>query len=128
MRKVLAAGVVTAALAAPVGAALARPQTTKPGIVYTVTVILTDTRITLTHRAKGTLGLSRLPRGAIIRYEIVNRGSRPYVFRIWSSETAPIRPRKRDSILVNWNYRGRFVYKTIYRGKPFGPKGTVIVY
>ena len=128
MRMLVALGALAATLAGIAQAATPARATTRPGVVYTVTATITNTSITLTHKAAGKLGLHRLPRGAIIRYRVVNHGTRPYVFQIWTVETGTIRPNKMDSLLVNWNYRGRFVYKTIYRGKPFGPNGTVIVY
>jgi hypothetical protein len=28
---------------------------------------------------------------------------------------------------VNWDYRGRFLYRTLYRGRPAGPHGSVTV-
>jgi hypothetical protein len=61
---------------------VAERQTTQPNIVYTIPAVLTDTKIELTH--------NHVPRGAMIRYTIVNRGSRPYAFQIWKAKTRPI--------------------------------------
>jgi hypothetical protein len=95
-------------------------DTTAPTPVYTVPVLLTDKKIELTE--------TRLPRGAMIRYTVVNHGSRPYAFQIWNARTRPIPPHGRALIRVNWDYRGHFVYRTIYRGKPAGPQGSVNVF
>jgi hypothetical protein len=113
----LAAAVATLA-AAP--AASAEPQTTQPNTVYTVPAVLTDKTIKLSER--------NLPRGAMIRYTVVNHGSRPYVFQIWKSRTLAIPPKGRALVRVNWDYRGRFVYRTLYHGKPAGPHGSVSVF
>jgi hypothetical protein len=100
--------------------------TTRPGILYDVNVTLTDTKIRLSH--KSDTSLTRMPRGAYIRYAIANRGTRRYVFRIWATQSSPLRPGGRDSLVVNWNYRGRFAYLKLFRGKPVGPKGYITIY
>jgi hypothetical protein len=113
---------LAAALAALAGGpfASAERQTTHPGIVYTIPAVLTDKTIKLTH--------AQVPRGTMIRYTVVNGGSRPYAFQIWKSKTRSIPPKGRALVRVNWDYRGRFVYRTLYRGKPAGPQGSVSVY
>ena len=100
--------------------ASARRDTTAPTLVYTVPVLLTDKKIELTE--------TRLPRGAMIRYTVVNHGSRPYAFQIWKARTRPLPPLGRARLFVYWDYRGHFVYRTIYRGKPAGPQGSVNVF
>src|SRR5689334_12163468 len=99
--------------------ASAEPQTTQPTILYTVPAVLTDKSIRLMH--------TRVPRGVVIRYTIVNHGNRPYAFQIWRQATRPIPPQGRARLTVNWDFRGRFVYRTFYRGRPAGPHGTVTV-
>jgi len=94
-------------------------QTTQPTLLYTVPAVLTDKSIQLTH--------TRVPRGVVIRYTIVNHGSRPYALQIWTGVTRPIPPKGRARLTVNWDYRGRFVYRTLYRGRPAGPHGSVTV-
>ena len=63
---------LSAALATLRGAhhASAEWQTTQPTLLHTVPAVLTDKSIQLTH--------TRVPRGVVIRYTIVNHGSRPY--------------------------------------------------
>ena len=100
--------------------------TTQPGILYIVNVTLTDAKIRLSH--KSDTSLTRLPRGAYIRYAIANRGTRRYVFRIWATQTAPVRPGGKDSLVINWNFRGRFAYLKLFHGKQVGPKGFITIY
>ena len=94
-------------------------QTTAPGIVYTVPAVLTDKAIDVTE--------TEIPRGAVIRYLIVNRGSRPYAVQVSSVATHPIPPNGRARLEVIWNHRGRFVFRTLYRGKPAGPRRLISV-
>jgi hypothetical protein len=96
------------------------PETTEPGIVYRVPVALTDTRITVSHK--------RYVRGAVIRYAVRNKGTRPYRFIIVGARTRVLRPGKGENVLINWNYRGRFLYKTTYRGRNTGLKGFITIY
>ena len=112
---------LSAALATLGGAQLASAewQTTQPTLLYTVPAVLTDKSIQLTH--------TRVPRGVVIRYTIVNHGSRPYALQIWTRLTRPIPPNGRARLTVNWDNRGRFVYRTLYRGRSAGPHGSVTV-
>jgi hypothetical protein len=122
MKLALALALVLAAAIAMLGGAhfaSAERQTTQPTVLYTVPAVLTDNSIQLTH--------TRVPRGAVIRYTIVNHGSRPYALQIWTGVTRPIPPKGRARLTVNWDYRGRFVYRTFYRGRPAGPHGAVTV-
>jgi hypothetical protein len=117
------AGIALAAAIATLTAvpvASAGRDTTAPTLVYTVPVLLTDKKIELTE--------TRLPRGAMIRYTVVNHGSRKYVFQIWKAWTRPIPPHGRARLFVYWDHRGHFAYRTIYRGKPAGPQGSVNVF
>jgi hypothetical protein len=100
--------------------ASASPETTKPGIVYRVPVSLTDNRITVSHK--------RYVRGAVIRYAVRNKGTRPYRFIIFGASTRALRPGQGENVLVNWNYRGRFLYKTTHRGRNTGLKGFITIY
>jgi hypothetical protein len=122
----LAAAVSLTAAALP--SATAAPRTTTPGVVYIVPVVITDKSIAI-KRDKFTLnGQTRFPRGALIRFSVLNKGTRPYAFRIWGDDTAVIKPGKHGTILVNWNYRGRFAYSIVLGGKPAGPKGTIVIF
>jgi hypothetical protein len=122
MKFALALALVLAAALAMLGGAhfaSAEPQTTQPTVLYTVPAVLTDKSIRLTH--------TRIPRGVVIRYTIVNHGRRPYALQIWTGVTRPIPPKGRARLTVNWDYRGRFVYRMLYRGRAAGPHGSVTV-
>jgi hypothetical protein len=102
------------------GAASAAPQTTEPGVVYPVKTTLTPTGATIAKDKFTRNGNARYPRGAVIRYMITNRTSKRLVFQIWTVKTKPIAPGGHDSVLVNWNYRGRYVYRQLAGKTPLG--------
>lgn len=124
---------VAVSLVAVLGAfsavAAAAPSTTTPGQVYIVKVTLTDTAIVIPkdkfdlHRK-----YPRYPRGAAIQYQFKNTTKKPLALRIWDKTTPIIRPGKVEPLLINWNFRGTFVYETLRAGKPLGPKGTVTIF
>jgi hypothetical protein len=116
----VAVAVAVASLAVAASVAHAGQQTTGPGLVYTEPTVMTDRTITLTR--------TRIPRGVIIRYAIVNRGTRPYAVHIWDTSTAPIPPNGRVVLPVNWRNRGRYVYRIFYHGKPAGPRRYITVF
>lgn len=124
VRKALCLGSVALALVVAGSASARAPETTRPGVVYRVNVSVTDRRVLLEH--------ARYARGAIIRYYVTNRGTRPYRFVIVGVSTDPIPPRRTHRVLVNWNYRGRYVYKTqVRRGgrwRDTGARGWVTIY
>jgi hypothetical protein len=94
-------------------AALAAPRTTEPGVVYPVKTTLTPKGVTIAKDKFTRHGNARYPRGAVIRYMITNRTTRRLVVQIWTVKTKPIKPGGHDSVLVNWNYRGRYVYRQL---------------
>jgi hypothetical protein len=100
--------------------------TTQPGILYIVNVTLTDAKIRLSHKSDSSL--TRMPRGAYIRYAVTNRGTRRYVFKIWETKSAPVRPGGKDSLVINWNFRGRFAYLKLFNGKQVGAKRYITIY
>jgi len=122
----IAPAVLVGAIAQSAGAA---QRTTAPGQVYIVKTTLTNTAIIIP-KDKFDIGLKypRYPRGAAIQYKVTNKGTRPYTFEIWAGKTGVIAPGHTDTVLVNWNYRGDFTYKTLYRGKPAGPHGYVTIF
>jgi hypothetical protein len=111
-------------------AAVAADQTTTPGVVYVLKVKLTDSSIVIqTDRFCTRSECPRYPRGALIRYAITNRGTKPYVFQIWASRSTVLRPSGgHDTVLINWSFRGRFLYEKLYRGKRAGPRGYVTIF
>jgi hypothetical protein len=110
----------------PAGAAV---QTTVPGVVYVVKLTVTDKAVVLP-KDKFSKGLTyaRYPRGAVIRFKVINKGTRPYSVRIWDVATPAIRPGRFDTVLVNWNYRGSYNYASLYHGKPVGPHGMIKIF
>jgi hypothetical protein len=110
------------------GAAFAAPQTTEPGVVYPVKTTLTPAGITIAKDKFTRKGNARYPRGAVIRYMITNRTTKRLVVQIWTTRTKPIAPGGHDSILVNWNYRGRFVYRQLAGKTPLGATRYVSIF
>ena len=110
------------------GTVSARQQTTTPGVVYIIKIKVTDRSVVIPRDRFSIGNLTRYPRGAVLQYRITNLGSKPYVFQIWATTTAPIPPGKHDSFLINWNYRGKYHYATLLHGKPTGHGGTIIIF
>jgi hypothetical protein len=128
-RRIAVGVAAAAALCVGVNSAVA-PATTIPGVIYPIKVTITNTAIII---PKDQFSLHtkypRYPRGAQIRYEITNKGTRPYSFKMWGSFTGVMKAKGgKDSILINWNYRGKYLYEVLYKGKPAGPKGYVTIF
>jgi hypothetical protein len=48
---------------------------------------------------------------------------------MWGSTTGVMKAKVgKDAVFINWTYRGKFLYETLYKGKPLGPKGYVTVF
>ena len=108
----------------PAAAGATGPATTTPGVVYRVDVIIKDAKLTVDH--------TRYQRGALIRYHVTNLGRREYRFVAHRLKSPGVRPWKMVRVLVPWDIRGRYVYKTqVRRGgawRDTGFKGFVTVY
>ncbi len=126
--KPIALLVISVAALALAGTVSARQQTTTPGVVYVIKIKVTDRSIVIPRDRFSIGNVTRYPRGAVLQYRITNLGSKPYVFQIWGTTTNPIPPGKHDSFLINWNYRGRFRYGTLLRGKPTGHGGAIVIF
>ena len=100
--KPIALLVSSVAALALAGTVSARQQTAEPPppAVYVIKITVTDRSIAIPRE--------RLPRGAVIQFRITNLGSQPYVFQMWATTTLPIPPGKHDSLLINWNFRGKY--------------------
>jgi hypothetical protein len=123
----MVAAACVAAVAVPLAAA--SPETTTPGQLYVVKVTVTDKTISIPKDQFTRNGVTRYPRGALIRYVVTNLGTRSYAFEIWGASTGPIRPRGHNTVLVAWNRRGTFIYRTLIAGgRPAGPKGIVQIF
>lgn len=129
MKKVLtlAAAALTVAIVVPV-ASNARPETTKPGVIYVLKTVVDDKGIHIPKDQFTRNGISRYPRGALIRYDFVNRGTKPYAVHIWATDTVVMKPGARAVRLVNWQYRGTYYYWRVLRGHRLSPVGTIVIF
>jgi hypothetical protein len=128
MKSMLAVSVAFAAAIAVPAAVHARPQTTTPGVIYVIKTTVDDKGIHIPKDKFTRNGVSRYPRGALIRYEFTNKGTKPYAVRIWASETLVMKPGQKQARLVNWAYRGDYTYARIYKGHQIKPIGTIIIF
>ena len=93
--------------------------TTQPGNLYVVKLVITDNTVEFRGDKFLTKALTpHYPRGADVRYEVRNRGTRAFSLNILGSVTGLVRPGRERSILVYWSHRGRFVF----RPRPTGPR------
>ena len=129
MRKpfVLTAAVVAAGALVP-AALTARPETTTPGVIYVIKTPVDEKGIHIPKDKFTRNGVTRYPRGAIIRYEFVNRGKRPYAVRMWGADTVVMKVGGHATMLVNWQYRGEYTYARIYKGHQIRPVGRVVIF
>jgi hypothetical protein len=104
------------------------PETTTPGVVYVVKAVLTNGKVTIARDKYTRHGVHRLPRGAEIRYSITNKGTKPYALKVWETISPTIRPGHSNTIFVNWQFRGTYSYVLLYRGKPAGPHGKIVIF
>jgi hypothetical protein len=125
---VLTTAAIAAALVAP-AATPARPQTTKPGVIYVLKVPVDDKGVHIPKDQFTRNGVTRYPRGALIRYEFLNKGTKPYAVHMWGADTVVMKPKVgHATMLVNWQYRGDYHYWRILHGRRVPPVGTVIIF
>ncbi len=129
---VVRAGLLSLFLAAVFAAnASAGLRTTKPSELTKVGVSLTDNAVKIA-RDRFTKGsLTRFPRGAIIEFVIVNRGTKPYRAELFlngheftksgarktPARTRAVKPGGRVRLQVNFYFRSRFTLKSLANGK-----------
>ena len=106
----------------------ARPQTTTPGVIYIVKTLVTDKKVEIARDRFTRHGVSRLPRGAQIRYAITNKGTRPYALKVWETTSEVMKPGRHSAVFINWQFRGTYRYVLLYHGKPAGPKGIIVIF
>lgn len=128
MKKTLAVSVALVAAVAVPATVVARPLTTTPGVIYVLKTPVDDKGIHIPKDKFTRNGVSRYPRGAIIRYEFINKGTKPYAVRMWGAETLVMKPGRKESLLVNWAYRGDYTYARISKGHQISPIGRVIIF
>jgi hypothetical protein len=110
-------------VAAAAAAVATAHATTQPGIVYVEQLRITDHAILVRNRRRRWSSTVRYFRGAEVRYEVTNRGTRTYSLDILGSVTGPLTPGHRTSILVYWPRRGSFTF----HARPTGPSLHVAV-
>jgi hypothetical protein len=128
MKKTLAVSAALVAAIAVPAAVVARPQTTTPGVIYVIKTTVDDKGIHIPKDKFTRNGVSRYPRGALIRYEFTNKGTKPYAVHIWGSETLVMKPGRTESRLINWAYRGEYTYARVYKGHQISPIGKIIIF
>lgn len=114
---------VAAALAATTVLLSAARATTVPGRLYISDLVITDTTVKVHIRRQTWATTLHYRRGAEVRYEVMNRGTRAYSLNILGSVTGHVRPKGRTSILVYWGTRGTFHFRAL----PHGGRLTVVV-
>lgn len=129
MRKTLALTVAATAAATLVPAAVpARPLTTTPGVIYVIKTPVDEKGIHIPKDQFTRKGVTRYPRGALIRYEFLNKGKRPYAVRMWGADTTVMKVGGHATMLVNWQYRGSYTYARIFKGHQISPIGKVVIF
>jgi hypothetical protein len=123
----LTAAALTAGMLVP-AASTARPQTTTPGVIYVLKATVDETGIHIPKDKFTRNGVSRYPRGAIIRYEFTNKGTRPYAVRMWAVDTVVMKVGGHANMLVNWQYRGTYSYARIYKRHQIRPLGKIVIF
>lgn len=90
--------------------------TTQPGKIYVSSMVIRDDAIKVRIRRHTWSDTLRYARGAEVRYEVINRGTRRFSLDILGSVTGVMAPGRRATILVAWSRRGRYVFQTAPRG------------
>jgi hypothetical protein len=124
-RTALALGVLALAAGGLAGSGTA---TTTPGVIYVLKVPVDDKGIHIPKDKFTRNGITRYPRGAEIRYEFTNKGTKPYAVFMWAADTLVMKPRGHQTIFVNWQYRGTYHYYRLLHGKRIAPVGTIIIF
>jgi hypothetical protein len=115
--------VAAASAAIVIGDTRAVRATTMPGVLSVSKLVITDHAMMVRIRRHKWASVVHYPRGAEVRYDVSNRGTRPYSLNILGSVTGRLAPGRRAPILVYWGRRGTFVFRAL----PDGPKITVVI-
>jgi hypothetical protein len=110
------AATAAAVVAVGVGSAQGSRATTSPGVVSASKLVITDQAIMVRIRRHTWASVVHYPRGAEVRYDVSNHGTRPYSLDILGSVTGRLAPGRRTSILVAWTHRGKFVFRALPNG------------
>jgi hypothetical protein len=116
------------AACATTGVAVAAPQTTAPGKVYTIKTTMLPSGVTIA-KDRFTLkdGTPSWPRGATIRYSVTNKTTKTLALKLWIAKTKPIKPGGHVYVLIDWIYRGKFLYQELDGKKLVGAPHYLII-
>jgi hypothetical protein len=128
MRKTIASTAALLTLGVAVPAASTAPQTTTPGVIYVLKTRVDEKGVHIPKDQFTRNGVTRYPRGALIRYEFVNKGKRPYAVRMWGADTTVMKVGGHTALLVNWQYRGDYTYARLYKGHQIRPLGKIVIF
>jgi len=148
--RALATFAVFAFLASSVATfATSASATTAPGSLYALHLDITDSQVVIIpHRGSrkyvSTNGHSaRFPRGVLIQFDFLNRGSKTYIpairFTNYAQENPygpkqtfatgdPVAPGRHGSLFGNFYFRGAFVIEELFHKKPVGKPVSVTIY
>ncbi len=99
-------------------AARASEATTTPGVLFVSKLVITDEKVLIRGEKFMTkTGIPHYPRGSEVRYDVRNRGTRPFGLNVLGSTTGRLAPGRQTSMIVYWGRRGKFVFQV----RPNGP-------
>jgi len=110
------AAAALAAAAVGLGVARSARATTVPGRLYVSPLVIYDNAVKVRIRHNTWAQTIHYLRGAEVRYDVTNRGTRAFSLNILGSVTGRLAPGQRTSILVYWGRRGSFVFRAFPRG------------
>ena len=110
------AATASAIAATGLGGANGSRATTAPGVVSVSKLVITDHAVMVRIRRHRWSSAVHYPRGAEVRYDVSNRGTRAYSLDILGSVTGRLAPGRQTTILVAWTHRGKFVFRALPRG------------
>ena len=109
----LIAGLAGVAMLATVPAATA---TTEPAVTFFVLVPVTDARVVISCPACP--GHHQFRRGWAAHFDVVNKGTKPYMVDIGGLRTRDLRPGQKQRISAYFDSRGRFPFKVVGSSVP----------
>jgi hypothetical protein len=116
VRASLAVVAAHAAIVVALGGGDAARATTSPGVLSVSRLVIRNDAIRVRIRPNRWSSTLHYLRGAEVRYEVANRGTRAFGLDILGSTTGILAPGRRTSILVFWGRRGTFVFRAAPRG------------
>jgi len=123
--------------------------TTAPGSVYALHLEITDSQVVIIpHRGSRKYvspngHSARFPRGVLIQFDFLNKGTRTYIPAIRFTNSSqenpygpkqtfasgnPVAPGRHGSLFGNFYFRGAFVIEELFHKKPVGKPVAVSIY